>query len=95
MTDIPTPNPGPPRPMPPPMPGHSPVREPDPKRLPDEEPLPNPDENDEPPMHASCWHPQFRARQSESRCAASPVARGFMNSAEICGNSSLSFRSMR
>ena len=30
-----------------------PIEEPDPDRLPDEIPVPNPDENEEPPKHAS------------------------------------------
>ncbi|RWC39149.1 MAG: hypothetical protein EOS55_29555 [Mesorhizobium sp.] len=39
-------------PMPPPIWNPEPIEEPEPERLPDETPLPNPDENEEPPVHA-------------------------------------------
>ncbi|RUW90706.1 hypothetical protein EOA19_18935 [Mesorhizobium sp. M7A.F.Ca.US.010.02.1.1] len=39
-------------PVPPPTWKPQPIEEPEPERLPDETPLPNPDENEEPPVHA-------------------------------------------
>lgn len=40
-------------PMPAPNWKPNPIGEPEPDGLPDEAPLPNPDENEEPPMHAA------------------------------------------
>ncbi|MER9326842.1 hypothetical protein NKJ26_08775 [Mesorhizobium sp. M0152] len=40
-------------PMPAPNWKPDPIEEPDPEGLPDETPLPNPDENEEPPIHAT------------------------------------------
>ena len=46
-------------PMPAPTWKPEPIEEPEPERLPDETPLPNPDENEEPPVHAQKPHSEI------------------------------------